>query len=62
VIIYLFICSLFNDDFTRLTYIASNERVIMERIWKEAVTAYFNLLSLNSPRGTEENHEIPQTR
>jgi hypothetical protein len=33
----------------------------LERMWKEAVIAYFKIISLQHlPRGTEENHEKPQ--
>jgi hypothetical protein len=28
----------------------------LEKMWKEAVVAYFKVLSQNSPEGTEENH------
>jgi hypothetical protein len=27
------------------------------RIWKEAVVGYFKVLSMHSPRETEENHQ-----
>jgi hypothetical protein len=40
---YLFIYSLFNDNFSISDYIASNEKMIvnneLERMWKEAVVA-----------------------
>jgi hypothetical protein len=29
----------------------------LERMWKDAVVAYFRALSLHLPGGTEENHE-----
>jgi hypothetical protein len=29
----------------------------LEKIWKEAVTAYFKVLSQHLPEDTEENHE-----
>jgi hypothetical protein len=33
----------------------------LERMWKEAVIAYFKVISLQHlPRGTKENHESPQ--
>jgi hypothetical protein len=28
-------------------------------MWKEAVVAYFKVLSWHSPRGTEKNHDKP---
>jgi hypothetical protein len=33
----------------------------LEKIWKEAVMAYFKVLSWHSPGGTEENHDKPQS-
>jgi hypothetical protein len=36
----------------------SNE---LERMWKEAVVAYFKVLSLHFPGGNEENLEKPQS-
>jgi hypothetical protein len=42
-LIYLFICSLFNNTFSISEYIASNERMIvnneLERMWREADVA-----------------------
>jgi hypothetical protein len=32
----------------------------LEKMWKEAVLAYFKILSLNLPGGTEENHGTTQ--
>jgi hypothetical protein len=32
----------------------------LERIWQEAVVAYFKVLSWNLPRETEKNRENPQ--
>jgi hypothetical protein len=29
----------------------------LERVWKEALVVYFNIISLNFPGGTEENHK-----
>jgi hypothetical protein len=36
-------------------------KVGFESIWKEAVIAYFKLLSWNLPGETKENHERPQS-
>jgi hypothetical protein len=33
----------------------------LERIWKEAVVALFQVLSRHLPGWTEENHKKPQT-
>jgi hypothetical protein len=33
----------------------------LERIYKEAAVVKFKVLSLQSARGTEENHEEPQS-
>jgi hypothetical protein len=32
-----------------------------ERMWKEAVVAYFDVLSRHFHGGTEESHEYPQS-
>jgi hypothetical protein len=32
------------------------------RVWKEEVVAYFKIISWNSPGGTEEIHEKPNSR
>jgi hypothetical protein len=32
----------------------------LERLWKEAVMAYFKILFWDLPAGTEENHKKPQ--
>jgi hypothetical protein len=33
----------------------------LETMWKEAVMAAFKVISWHLPRGTEENHEKPQS-
>jgi hypothetical protein len=57
---WVLICSLFNDTFSvTQDYTASNERMIGERMWKEADVAQFKVISWHLPAGTEENHEKP---
>jgi hypothetical protein len=59
-IVFSLIYSLFNDAFSSSDYTASNETMIvnkeLERIWNEAIVAYFKVLSRHLPGGTEENH------
>jgi hypothetical protein len=58
-VIYLFLVYLTTLSVSE--YMASNERLIvnneLEMMWKEAVVAFFKLLSWNLPGGTEVNHE-----
>jgi hypothetical protein len=41
-------------------YVASNGGIIteLERVWKEAVVAYYEVLSRHLPRETEENDAV----
>jgi hypothetical protein len=59
--VLVFITYLFNDTVHSWDYIALNDRMIMnidlERMWKEAVVAWFEVLCRHLPGGTEENHQ-----
>jgi hypothetical protein len=60
--VYLFICSIFNDavnnsDYIDLKMIVNTK---LEGIYKGAILAEFNVLSLNLSARTVGNHEIPQ--
>jgi hypothetical protein len=55
---YIFICILFNGNVSILDDIASNYVVMrkkFERMWKEAVVAYLEVLSMHLPGGTKES-------
>jgi hypothetical protein len=60
-----FLCSLFNNTISISGYIVLDESMPvsdeLERMWKEAVMAYFKVLSRHFPGGTEENHEKPRS-
>jgi Mor family transcriptional regulator len=57
----LFICSLFIDAVNKSGHTMSKDQMAaneeMEREWKQAVVAYFKVLSSHLPRGTEENYK-----
>jgi hypothetical protein len=59
--IVLFICSLFIDAVNKSGHTMSKDQVAaneeMERKGKQAVEAYFKVLSSHLPRGTEENYK-----
>jgi hypothetical protein len=56
---FLFTSCLLNYSVSSSHYIVSNGRIIneLERMWKEAVTVYFTVLSQQMPGGTVRHHE-----
>jgi hypothetical protein len=53
---FLPIYDLFKDAASRFKCTASNKGP--EKVWEEAVVAYFKILSRNFPGGTEENNSF----
>jgi hypothetical protein len=58
-IVYLFVYVLFNEIASSSDIIILNarwENIELERMWKETVITYFDILSWRLPAGAVENH------